>query len=333
MWGEFVKLISTLLTSASIITLGACSGSSGLSDIATASISEPQNTGPSIATTLNNGQAVSAQFLTTGASLTNASPTLSLSEAIGSFSSNGNGTQQFGVSGSDINAPYASTTLQPSDAVSYSQDSWRQAWTSSSGTKYTMDLWNAGKGHREGLTQDEVGQTYHKILGYYINSENNNGALVQKQMRGHAIIGVATPDGALAARTRTATYDGYFFAHSMDKNGGSLTSPTQVRGGMQLKADFDANTISGRSTSFETQQGTGASVTQNKTITLNQTAIGSGGEAALYRGKITSDFAPLNGGDYAGRFFGPNAEETAGIISGDDGSAVAEGYFTAAETP
>jgi hypothetical protein len=191
-------------------------------------------------------------------------------------------------------------------------------------TAYSVTLWNAGRGGLSGLDTDQQGQTFHKIVGYYVF--DNSGTNGVTRDRGHFIIGEPTGSTRVAAMERTATYDGYFYANILPRTGEPLDQSLAVSGGLRLVADFDANTVSGQSTSFAVREA--GSYTFNptsNTLTFESSRIGLG---QYHTGQLSSDYVWLNGGYYSGEFYGGNAQEFAGTVNAETGVAVTEGYFT-----
>lgn len=335
--------IRALLACAGPLLLAGCMGG-GMSGIDTGtttatsknpSIVDPATDGEATAATLEKGQAISARFQATNVVKPTYSSTLQSYRSDVSLTSNGLGGYTFNYStpGSKY-GPYINTTLISADQVSGSKDAWQRSWTEY-GTKYSLALWNAGKGHREGLARNEDGQTFHKIIGYYASSDQPTYGF---NARGHGIIGNPTAETVLANRTRTANYEGYFYTNALVAERGDLGSPTGVRGGMTMNADFNANTISGSSTNLEVEEGAGNFVAKNHTVTFGTASIVEDYRGPMgvlvgqhYEGKTSSSFAPLNNATFEGRFYGGNAQETAGIIQGQNAGIITEGYFTLVE--
>lgn len=191
-----------------------------------------------------------------------------------------------------------------------------------SGRGYSLALWNAGKGGREGLFRDEEGQKFHKIIGY-----RHQDTRADMLTLGHSVIGVETPDSAMDNMPREVQYDGYFFANALPGATPGESDAVNTVGGLRIDADFETNTLVGRSTSFEVKGPTdlGAIATDDR---LRFTGNISG---TSYTGNISSSQAQLNGAAINGQFYGAGAQETAGIIRGQNAAGSAQGFFSASD--
>lgn len=302
---------------ASTVLLAGC-GSSGVSGVGSSSLSGGSSggssaaaraTGPTIASTLDQGAIiVSDRDATTALRTIDGSNTASVG-APASVQ-----VRKNFVGGVDVSIEGDVVSLQDkhtgADATSWSR----------SGSGYSLALWNAGRGGRDGLFRNEQGQKYHKIIGYR-HFDKSNDMLT----RGHAIIGNQTSNAAMAKLTREIDYEGYFYA-----NTAPAASPTEAKtgsivGGLRMTADFDKGTVVGRSRTFEAKNpGDLGHLPTGDTMKFNGTISGSS-----YAGNINSTNAQLNGAAVNGAFYGAGAQETAGIISGQNASGTTEGYFTA----
>jgi hypothetical protein len=213
-------------------------------------------------------------------------------------------------------------------------DSWESAFKDPSGkTLYTVALWNAGKGGKDGIGNDQNGQTFHKILGYYAFDNTT-----QDRNRGHVVFGNESDPLAVDLKTKTATYNGYFYANISPAGGPPPDQSMAVNGGLRLTADFDTNTISGQSTSFGLRNaGAPTFVPRSETVTFAPATIRSGvtygaEPGTMFSGAMTSTFAYMNG-TYVGTFYGGNAQEAAGTFTGTNGSGLTEGFFTTVVVP
>lgn len=241
------------------------------------------------------------------------------------------------IGGVDMNFDGRKISLREQEAVSNSDDAWFREYGSGS-TKFSLSLWNAGKGDRNALTENEAGQNYHKIIGYDASQANG------QRQRGHAIFGQESSLDTVADLERTATFDGYFSANIIPQQVGSaagLTGEADVMsGGIELTADFDANTISGSSTNV-LRRPAGDIEFREEVFELEfeeaQIRNNNAG-GVVYSGNISSTFAPINGAEYSGTFYGDQAQETAGVLRGntDNGDEtigsgrVVDGFFSAA---
>jgi len=206
----------------------------------------------------------------------------------------------------------------------------------SNNSKFSLSLWNAGKDERGGLLANAAGQNYHKIVGY---DYTDNATTTQS--RGHVVYGESTALSTIQDLERTATYDGYFSVFITPKklNGNHYdTNAAIMSGGAQFVADFDKNTISGQSTNVQLRDaGSHTFNQQNISVQFKSANIvddGKGGVA--YSGTIASDHSRMDGAEFKGSFFGAEAQETAGVITGETTETssgkqqVVDGFFSAA---
>ncbi|MCT8998338.1 transferrin-binding protein-like solute binding protein [Chelativorans intermedius] len=203
-------------------------------------------------------------------------------------------------------------------------------------------------GHRNIYTwsapsaQDAVngtgGYPYHQIWGYHWWDPESD----DPGMFGFAVVGTETTSEVVAARTDKATYSGTAFIRSYGSDG-SVHDRTDIKGDLSLTAEFDEGKISGLVNNVEGRE-------RVNDVNGPWTAV-TGGEIALqeadisghgYEGKIAPNdtFNTALGvteidGTYRGKFFGPDAEETAGVISAsgvaDGEDFIATGSFSADE--
>ena len=356
------QIFSTAIVIASVVMLSACVSTSDLTEAAgssntiaaTNAVVDPATIAselpvkpsgnPSIVDPLTDGSSIS-KSLKNGTTF-NAPPTLSTrfnynSKTQKSFV----GTAGYASVKQNLSGGYDIIVLRQRSSpglnfsVGYADeksggDSWEKITKDLSGkTLYTTTLWNAGKGGIEGLGTDQNGQTFHKILGYFVYDHSK-----EERNRGHIVFGTETDPSRLDSKTKTATYDGYFYTNVSPTNGLPPEQAMAVTGGLRMVADFDANTISGQSTSFQLRQAGESSFNgQSNTVWLKPTSIrneaSSGANPGVaYSGDLNSDFSYMNG-RYTGNFFGGNAQETAGTFSGENGDGITEGYFTTVVSP
>ncbi|MEM5500344.1 transferrin-binding protein-like solute binding protein [Ahrensia kielensis] len=184
----------------------------------------------------------------------------------------------------------------------------------------------------QALGEGREGQRYHRAIGYqiYDGSEPN--------LRGVAVIGAETPQAAMDALASSAKpiakYSGTFRVDSFPtaEFASVSSSRTRVRGDFDMEADFGAGTISGETTYVEAREPGQNDFSKNDNhFEFSKTDITGNG----YEGTVTA-----NGGDavgkYSGGFYGPSAEEIAGVIStevtyDDDGTYVGIGAFSGAQ--
>lgn len=188
---------------------------------------------------------------------------------------------------------------------------------------YSLALWNAGRGGREGLFRDEEGQKFHKIIGYR-HQDTKTKALTL----GHSIIGVQTPASAMKTLPRKIQYDGYFFANAMPGASPNERDAIGNVGGLRIDANFDTQKVVGKSTSFDVKGPTDlGAIASGDTMRFNGTISGTS-----YTGNIVSSQAQLNGAAIEGQFYGAGAQETAGVIRGQNAAGAVQGFFTASDS-
>ena len=141
-------------------------------------------------------------------------------------------------------------------------------------------------------------------------------------MRSFAAIGGETTDAFLAQTTGTATYDGFgrfdlYLADSGDDDSGPRN---RLRGAVSMTADFDAGNISGTMDDL-TLQRVGASERDDLAGEVNFDAAAF--EVNTFVGSVSGNTDLAEAGltlnddaEYNGAFFGPNAEEVHGVVSG-----------------
>lgn len=208
---------------------------------------------------------------------------------------------------------YLKTADQQNDGTSWSQ-------SSGGATPTVLALWNAGKGNREGLTSNQEGQFYHKIVGFHLIEPSG------KNTRGHVIVGEQTPVANLSAIERKATYNGYYVTNAYGADP-AVTGTTSIKGGLQITADFDAGTVQGTATEVLVEApGSLGPINFGNTMSFNGTMTG-----ARYTGTMTSSQRNLSNATVNGAFYGAGAEETAGTIANTQAEAVTEGFFTASQ--
>ncbi|WP_404404064.1 transferrin-binding protein-like solute binding protein [Pelagibacterium halotolerans] len=201
-------------------------------------------------------------------------------------------------------------------------------WQSGNNGIYT---WSA-ESAQQALDGDGFGE-YHQVWSYFWDTG-------EETLNGYAVIGTETTSDAVAARTASATYSGWAVADSYTV-GSDSNDRTRLSGDLTLAADFDAGTIGGTvdDISVKAQSGGswGAATALTGTIALETATISGNG----YTGTLTPDATFLTetsmsefDGTYGGKFYGPDAEETAGTIgfSGSDGDDfVGTGFFSAVQ--
>ncbi|MEE9375918.1 MAG: transferrin-binding protein-like solute binding protein [Rhizobiaceae bacterium] len=199
------------------------------------------------------------------------------------------------------------------------------------GKDESFSLWNAA-GTRSELLDGSDKQKFHRIIGYYLNVDGAD-------TRGLIVTGTETPEDVLKISEMKAKYSGTFRADTYGKvfdDPRANSVRVRVRGVVSLEADFAEKIIAGSISSLETKgpEDSTYSALQGS-VSLDQTAI----KDNSYSGKFTSDFEEggyLNG-DYDGKFYGNDAQETAGTLKGsgkfETVDLVGTGAFTATKDP
>lgn len=143
--------------------------------------------------------------------------------------------------------------------------------------------------------------TYMDLAGWYV--ENARGDDIDA--RGYFAYGARTPEANLPEDT--ATYEGGIRADSYDVDNAS--NRERVRGDLTLIADFAQSTITGSIDEIYVDNSEIAG-----SIDINDGSISGSSFTAdlLGTGEDVGDFR----GEMAGDFFGPNAEEVGGVLSG-----------------
>ncbi len=189
-------------------------------------------------------------------------------------------------------------------------------------------------GETAGWERDVEGQDYkllHPVNGTFDETMNGTGDYRYAQLwryflddgstsvRGFAAIGAETKPDALKGKAN-ATYKGRATAETQLAD--DATTRTGVEGDLQLAANFDKGSVSGKMDNLSARTRSGDSgwspwTPVDGTVTL-ETAKISGN---AYDGKLKGDTAfntlidgNLDGSTYSGRFYGPKAEETAGVF-------------------
>ena len=132
---------------------------------------------------------------------------------------------------------------------------------------------------------------------------------------GYATAGIQTPASVVREQTATATYGGHigFITDPARKNAPNVASQESFSGTMSMEVNFNERTIGGTAT-FRRSDNT----FNENAITFAQTRInGNGFEGTFTINDEINTVAQLTGnpvGIYAGNFFGPNADDLAGVM-------------------
>ena len=137
------------------------------------------------------------------------------------------------------------------------------------------------------------------------------------------VFGLRTPAGGLPAGT--ATYDGDMSAYSWSATDSSRDARQRVRGDLNLVADFDAASLTGRIDEIRGTMPGAASSTRvswpDTGLDIDDGKIVNGQFTATLTGYDTNDpvtpQSSLDGfaGDLVGEFYGPRGEEMGGVLT------------------
>ena len=166
------------------------------------------------------------------------------------------------------------------------------------------------------------------VKGWNLSIPNQNNANTADQA--YLVHGNRTPETAIPA-SGTATYSGGFSAQEHPSDQAVSTRDAAVTyfwGSAVLTADFASSSVAGTFSDMRKRPGnSGTSTAANGGATFNAQINGSRLTASDLMG--TGDLAGYRNGAVRGAFFGPAAEEAAGVFDAADGSAnrVLSGYF------
>lgn len=195
--------------------------------------------------------------------------------------------------------------------------SWSQKLRDGSGNQ-TLTFWNAGKGGREGLFQNEDGQKYHKIVGFHHTDATGS------TKQGHAIVGTPTSRTYMDRLSRQVDYTGYYYANVNPTMMTAGAEAAYVTGELKMVADFDEGTVKGTAKEVLVRRpGSLGAINYGDRMTFDGFISG-----ANIQGEVNSTYIGLDGAEVDGAFYGNGAQEAAGVISGTSATGVTEGYFT-----
>lgn len=180
-----------------------------------------------------------------------------------------------------------------------------------------------------------VGEGFASAFTYYFETEDSpTGA------SGYFVVGTETQNSELPDMG-TATFEGYAVVNVVPTEGFTDFGPQRerLRGDVQMNVGFTDGTVSGVMDNLTYRIGSGSEDSVAGSIIMNETVFDVNG----YRGSLSldetaqarfADGTALNA-EYSGSFYGPDAEETGGAISGmassADGDTNLYGFFIAAE--
>ncbi len=280
----------------------------------------------------------SASFLTAcGSSGSGASAVISspISDRIASLSEVGN--YSFGSTSSASDNTFDYTYRETADTFNL-RVSGNRLVMRINGVEYSVTLDNdstnnySGEGNvylfvSGGDAPQVIDGTHARIQGTYVSygtDTNDYGSEVDTFSLdltfGYATVGSQTPPSAVASQTATATYEGRMSFNVNPSNVTSLDAPSDefYYGDASMDVNFDAMTIGGTAAlSKDSDDNPDQSVDVGR-ITFAPSPIVGNGFAGTFT--LNSDLrrdAALTGnpvGNYAGNFFGPEADDIAGVM-------------------
>lgn len=165
-------------------------------------------------------------------------------------------------------------------------------------------------------TVDEAASsTHYSEVWQVIEDQDYNDDLEQ---RAFFVTGTETMPEALRDLP-VANYQGWAVLRLYLGNQSNFNVNTSIKGDLALVADFGKGTVKGTIGDLETRQGSSGNPWQplaNHSITLNETEIqgnGYSGTITPVGSGFTNQGAVVEAG-YSGAFYGPAAEETAGVL-------------------
>ena len=193
----------------------------------------------------------------------------------------------------------------PSNSLAYKIDNWDR-------TENNVFLFNDSNDNRVSLKQVVRG-IHPTIQGDYVQygyvQYGEDKVANAGYTMGYATVGIQTDAAVVATQTAVATYTGRggFGIHErhMSWNGGFAAFDDLV---ITMKVDFDANTIAGN----------GEDLSSKGNVIFNSAPIvGNGFEGTFTLDSKSRDWYTLIDnptGQYSGNFFGPNADDLAGVM-------------------
>lgn len=165
---------------------------------------------------------------------------------------------------------------------------------------------------------DPAGPGYTRLFDYYADLAGDTG------QSGFIVTGTETRPAALAALP-TATYNGWSRIRVAPTDGFANwdDSVREARGDLALTANFGAGNVSGAITNMSARETRTADPTRTWTPFAGSMALGSAPISGNgFSGALTADagFASTigtvaDGSTYSGGFYGPEAEEAAGVFN------------------
>ena len=171
------------------------------------------------------------------------------------------------------------------------------------------------------------------VKGWALSDQVSQGNYSGVATHDYIVHGDRTPGSAIPTRG-TATYGGQMAARTFPTDDAVFTSSslaTRYRGDVTLTADFANADVAGEFTIQESRIGNGSYSSTTGGATFNADINGNGITADNLSG--TGALAGYQNGNVRGAFFGPSAEEAAGVFDAQDQTAnrVLKGWFGTAK--
>ena len=153
------------------------------------------------------------------------------------------------------------------------------------------------------------------VKGWIFGEKDSSGRHTSAT-RDHIVHGNVTSSSSMPT-SGTATYDGRMYAEEFPSDDAVfLAGSTQYRGDIALTADFENAEVDGVIESLESRVGRGSFSSADGGATFNAEISGSNITATDLNG--TGDLSGYQNGNVRGAFFGPAAEEAAGVFDAQD---------------
>lgn len=209
-------------------------------------------------------------------------------------------------------------------------------WRKEDGTKINeLYSWNG----KIADVLNEEDKNYSQIWEYYLYDD-----ATKKELAGFTTTGTYTDPDTLKSRP-TATFDGYMVARTWGKmnphNQSQFEAGTDAakgiygagNTGVTMTADFAGGTIEGEIKGITSAWNGGGGPLGPAGAIAGSMKMGKAtiSDSGVYEGAITNNGMPMDLGTstYMGDFYGPEAEETAGVISIDTPTQAGSGAFRA----
>lgn len=165
------------------------------------------------------------------------------------------------------------------------------------------------------------------VHGWAVVDYQAGTSTAQEWWRGYAVSGAAT--GADGLPSGTASYSGRAVAEINPAAASGNANRTYARGALALNADFGANTVGGTISGITVRDpGERAYEARAGSVTISGGTISGGSLTAAMSGTVDQTTVT---GSVAGRFFGPEAAEVGGTLTGtgtsSGGNSFIRGWF------